>query len=72
MFAETPELVICVDAQIPNRDADFFLRMVTETPALDALRILYVSASFSRSISMNSAFIHRNSRTDHVRRCANT
>ena len=35
----------------------FFLRMVAETPALDALRILYVSASFSRSISMNSAFI---------------
>ena len=72
MAAETPELVICIDAQIPNRGADFFLRMVAETPSLDALRILYVSASFSRSISMNSAFIRRNSRTDHVRRCANT
>ena len=72
MSAETPELVICVDAQIPNRVRIFFLRMVAETPALDALRVLYVSASFSRSISMNSAFIHRNSRTDHVRRCANT
>ena len=53
MSAETPELVICVDAQIPIRGADFFLRMVAETPSLDALRILYVSASFSRSISMN-------------------
>ena len=42
MSAETPELVICVDAQIPNRGADFFLRMVAETPSLDALRILYV------------------------------
>ena len=75
MSAETPELVICVDAQIPNRLIGvriFFLRMVAETPALDALRILYVFASFSRSISMNSAFIRRNSRTDHVRRCANT
>ena len=71
MSAETPELVICVDAQIPNRGADFFLCMVAETPSLDALRI-YVSASFSCSISMNSAFIRRNSRTDHVRRCANT
>ena len=72
MSAETPELLICVDAQIPNRGADFFLRMITETPALDALHILYVFASFSRSVSMNSAFIRRNSRTDHVRRCANT
>ena len=72
MSAETPELVICVDAQIPNRGADFFLRMVAETPALDVLRILYVTASFSRSISMNSAFIRRNSRTDHARRSANT
>ena len=24
MSAETPEMVICVDAQIPNRGADFF------------------------------------------------
>ena len=43
-----------VDAQIPNRGVEFFLRMVAETPTLDALRILYVFLSFSRSDSMNS------------------
>ena len=41
--AEIPEPIMCVDAQIPNRDAEFFLRMVAEPPTLDALRILYVS-----------------------------
>ena len=63
---------MCVDAQIPNTGADFFLRMVAETPTLDALLILYVFHSFSHSDSMNSAYIHRKSRTGHVRRCANT
>ena len=72
MSAETPEVVICVDVQIPNRGADFFMCMVAETPAMDALCILYVFASFSRSLSMNSAFIRKNSRTDHMCRCTNT
>ena len=50
---------MCVDAQIPNRGAEFFCVLVAETPTLDALRILYVFHSFSRSYGMNSAYIRR-------------
>ena len=58
---------MCVNAQIPNRGAEFFLLMVAETSTLDALCILYVFLNFSRSDSINSAYIHRKFRTGHVR-----
>ena len=38
-----------VDAQVPNGVDELFLRIVTETPALDDLRILYDLVSFSSS-----------------------